>query len=77
MESLIVLITIWGIFLNFPEVKSMENVKKTNTRLMNAPVHSWLYRTIIRGLSSENSFLKGLSESTWPSDHEMVGPFPK
>ena len=28
MESLIVLITIWGIFLNFPEVKSMENVKK-------------------------------------------------
>ena len=28
-------------------------------------------------LSSENSFLKGLSESTWPSDHDMVGPFPK
>ena len=30
MESLIVLITIWGIFLNFPEVKSMENVKKNH-----------------------------------------------
>ena len=61
----------------FSRGKIYGKCKKTNTRLMNAPVHSWLYRTIIRGLSSENSFLKGLSESTWPSDHEMVGPFPK